>query len=71
VGCSRTIDGKELVEKSGLKYKVHKEKPYTGKVVSKYENGQKLYDEMFKDGKPDGKWTWWNENGKKWAEGTY
>ena len=59
VGCSKTIDEKELVERTGLKYKVNKEKPYTGKVVSKHENGQKRYEEIFKDGKPDGKWTYW------------
>ena len=36
-----------------------------------YENGQKKYAETYKDGKKNGKETWWYENGQKWLEGNY
>ena len=35
------------------------------KYVEYYENGQKELVETYKDGKEDGKWTFWYENGKK------
>ena len=36
---------------------------------SYYENGQKKWEENYKDGKLDGKYTAWDENGqKKWEE---
>ena len=34
-----------------------------GKRTKWYENGQKQYEGTFKDGKPVGKWTYYNENG--------
>ena len=39
--------------------------PFTGKDVCKYKNGQKWVEKNYKDGKLDGKWTWWYENVKK------
>ena len=36
-----------------------------------YENGQKWFEETWKDGWEDGLWTWWYENGQKNKEGTY
>jgi|TARA_B100000953_G_C17806270_1_gene353800 antitoxin component YwqK of YwqJK toxin-antitoxin module len=35
------------------------------KNLCKYENGKKGLDGNYKDGKHDGKWTYWYENGQK------
>jgi antitoxin component YwqK of YwqJK toxin-antitoxin module len=35
-----------------------------------HSTGKKKYDYYYKDGKPDGLWTWWYENGQKSVEGT-
>jgi len=48
--------------------------PFNGACVDYYENGQsenwyedgqKESEGHFKDGKPDGSWTYWHENGKR------
>ena len=37
-----------------------------------YDNGQKRVEgEYNKDGKKDGKWTYWYEDGSKWSEGYF
>ena len=51
-------------EKGGIIYLPSKTKPFTGKNLCKYENGQKKSEGNFKDGKKDGKRTSWNENGQ-------
>ena len=38
--------------------------PFTGKDVCKYKNGQKWVEKNYKDGKLDGKWTEWDDNGQ-------
>jgi antitoxin component YwqK of YwqJK toxin-antitoxin module len=35
------------------------------------ENGKKKSEEHYKDGKKEGRWTWWYENGQKECEGFY
>ena len=35
------------------------------------ENGQKDYENTYKDGELNGKSTWWHENGQKSGEATY
>ena len=47
-----------------------------GKMISKtkwewYGSGQKMKEEVFKNGKDDGLWTSWFENGQKKSEGNY
>jgi antitoxin component YwqK of YwqJK toxin-antitoxin module len=43
-----------------------------GKWVHYYHStGKKIYEQNFKDGKPNGLQTRWYENGKKKSEGTY
>ncbi len=48
---------------NGIIYLPNETKPFTGKNLCKYENGQKQTEGNYKDGKLDGKWTYWNENG--------
>ncbi len=42
------------------------------KDVFYYENGQKRIEGCFNEnGKKDGKWAYWYENGNKWSEGYF
>ena len=36
-----------------------------------YENGQIRFEKNYKDGKADGKWTYWHENGQIEEEGNW
>ena len=71
VGCSEPINMVDLVARDGVVYTKDTNKPYSGPVFSLYENGQKRSEGTLKDGKADGKFTWWYENGQKMLEGTY
>ena len=68
---SVVIDADKTVKRDGLLYEVNKETPFTGKVLSKYENGRIKLEATFKDGQPEGKATAWHENGQKAREGTF
>jgi len=68
-GCEKTIDFEKLQERNGVYYEVNSDKPFTGKVSSKYDNGQKEREGNTREGKEDGLWTWWYENGQKEKEG--
>ena len=52
-------------------YTKDKNKPYNGEVFSLHENGGKKENGILKDGKRNGLWTGWYENGQKWVETTY
>ncbi|MDG2182300.1 MAG: hypothetical protein P8L78_11445 [Mariniblastus sp.] len=39
--------------RNGVFYKVNSETGFTGKVVGKYPNGQKMYEQSYQDGKFD------------------
>ena len=72
VGCSSDpIDGSTLVRKDGLYYASDANEPYSGEAVWYYENGQKMREVTYKDGKKDGKYNEWYENGQKESEETY
>jgi antitoxin component YwqK of YwqJK toxin-antitoxin module len=58
-------------ERNGLVYLPNQEEPFTGKNLCKYENGQKKVEGHYKDGKEDGKWTWWYENGQIQSEANW
>ena len=67
-------EGKEvsyLQNRNGIKYEVNSETPFTGRLVKKYENGQKKEETNYKDGKKDGVFTFWFENGQKKLEGKF
>ena len=71
VGCSKTVDENKLVERSGLKYEVNTDKPFSGKTFITYENGQNKVEGSWKSGIKDGLWTYYSENGSKDSSGTY
>ena len=71
VGCSKPIDLDTLIEEDGLKYHPETKELYSGKVFSNYMGGNKKLDGSYKDGKFDGLFTLWHENGQKKREDTY
>ena len=46
-------------------------KPYTGWAKKLHGNGKVALLGCFKDGKPSGLWTWWDENEQKEDEKRY
>ncbi len=65
----KTVD--YLQDRGGIRYEINAEKPFTGKLLKKYENGQKWSETNYKDGKKHGLQTYWHENGQKEFEGNY
>ena len=51
-------------DRNGIIYLPNETKPFTGKNLCKYENGQYKSEGKFKDGIKDGKWTYWFKNGQ-------
>ena len=62
------VNENELEYREGIVYLKGSDTPYTGKVYSLYENGQKYSEDNYKDGKEDGLQEGWHENGRKWSE---
>ena len=58
-------------EDDEIAYLSGEDTPFTGKVEDFYDNGQKLEEGNYKDGKQDGLWTRWQENGQKSRERNY
>jgi|TARA_B100001964_G_scaffold116218_1_gene129507 antitoxin component YwqK of YwqJK toxin-antitoxin module len=70
-GCSKEpINNEALIEIDGLKYHPNTKKLYSGKVFDLYDNVGKKLDGTFKDGKREGKETYWYPNGQKSSEMT-
>ena len=65
------VDMESLEERDDLYYQPNESEPFSGwaKTMSDSEYGKGLT--QFKDGKPDGLWTEWHENGKKRFQGKY
>lgn len=64
IGCGKEIDISQKQVRNGIVYTVNEDKPFTGTVVGKYENGQNKLVEKFKDGKFDGEQLYYYENGQ-------
>ena len=58
-------------DRNGIIYLPNETKPFTGKNLCEYENGQVETKGEIKDGKYDGKWTSWYENGQIESEAKY
>ena len=58
-------------DRGDIIYLPNKSKPFTGKNLCEYENGQNESKGKVKDGKIVGKWTFWYENGLKISEGNF
>ena len=55
----------------GLVYTPRTDKPYTGKVLDLYANGNKMMEGMLWGSRRHGKWTFFKENGQKEFQITY
>ena len=61
----------DLEEINGVCFEPNETVPFTGKLITKFENGQKEQEISFKDGKQNGLTTSFFENGRKQEEGNY
>ena len=67
IGCSvhihngKLVTSPELVYKNGLYY--YYGKLYSGNNYEKYDNDRIKLKSQFKNGKKDGDWIWYNEQG--------
>ena len=71
VGCSKPINEDSLIDRNGVKYQQDSQKPYSGKVFRLYDTGENKNEGSYKNGKQDGLFTSWYENGQKSEEITY
>jgi antitoxin component YwqK of YwqJK toxin-antitoxin module len=63
VTLGETMD--DLVKRDGLYYRQFTDTPFTGKITEKKIQG------TFRDGKRDGPWVYYHDNGPLRAKGTY
>jgi len=68
---ANTIDVTHRQVRNGTVYQDNSPKPYTGEINSYYTNGQKASEELYVDGKKQGKSLGWHENGKLKLEVRY
>ena len=72
VGCGEDAVGYwKLQDRGGVMYLPNEETPFTGRAEGFYYNGQMLMKVNLKDGKRDGLWTKWYENGQKKEESNW
>jgi len=57
--------------KDGIFRDIKSDKPYSGKAVGLWPNGNKRIERNYKDGKADGLVVEWHENGQKLFEGNF
>lgn len=69
--CSKEIPRSQLRVKNGLAYQTGSEKPYSGKVASKYKDGEKREQGNYKNGVLDGEFTIWYKNGNIQINGKF
>ena len=71
-GCGeKGVNEEELERREGIMYLKGSDAPYTGKSFRLFNNGQKMREENYKDGKPDGLHVGWHENGQKGGEANF
>ena len=66
-GCVET----DTQDRNGIIYLPNETKPFTGKNLCKFENGEIHSEANYIDGKIEGKRTWWHENGEIHSETNY
>ena len=71
VGCAKPINDETLIDKDGLKYHPDINEMYSGKVFKNRMGGKKEFEGSYKDGKREGLWTDYYENGQKMTVRTY
>jgi antitoxin component YwqK of YwqJK toxin-antitoxin module len=72
VGCGDiTVGIEDLEYRNGVSYLLNEETPFTGRAESFYDNGQKKWEENYKDGKKDGLFISYKEDGAEDFRATY
>ena len=61
----------KVIYKDGLFVSIDNEIPYSGRVLTVYDNGQKEWEVTYKDGIEDGLVNQWYDNGQKQLEVTF
>ena len=70
--CEKEVSSDMVVERNGLTYEVNSEIPFSGKAVEFFEGGEvKSKSTSYKDGKLDGVFRTWFENGQISSEDSY
>lgn len=64
VGCEKTIDESELVERKDIHYQINSDKPFTGSVFSYHDNGQVKTSGTYKKGLKEGLFEEFYDNGQ-------
>ena len=67
----REIDISKKQERNGIVYIINESKPYSGKILRKYDNGQILLLMSYKNGKLDGKYVHFYRNGQIYIDSEY
>lgn len=71
-GCQeKEVDMSQKQIRNGVVYLVNEDKPYSGIIVKKYENGQIEIKERYKDGLPEGEQYFYHSNGQVSMKGTF
>lgn len=71
LGCSSTKVSIDNLQVKENRYYLQGKKPYTGKVISKFDNGSVASVIQIKNGIPDGKWVAYGYKGEIVQEGSY
>lgn len=72
ISCSqKEISSDKLQERNGIYFAVNEDNPYSGKVTNSYDNDQKKFEKVYKNGELNGLSTGWYENGQKKWEAEY
>lgn len=58
-------------KQGNIYYEIGTNKPFTGVLYGKYDNGNYMTKQEYVDGIGNGKWTQYDPNGNKECEGTY
>lgn len=64
IGCDKTIDISELVERKGVHYQINSNKPFDGTVFSHHENGQVKTSGNYEKGLKEGLFEEFYDNGQ-------
>ena len=72
IGCSgREVDISKKQKRAGIVYVVNEEKPYSGVITGKYDNGQVKIKEIFKEGRYNGEQFTYYDNGQVESKATF
>jgi hypothetical protein len=63
-------DSNSLINEGGIAHEPDSEKPFWGKALTHYPNGQLMYEAEYKDGKQHGKISSFYQDGSMQSEGT-